>query len=337
MELIFHIGQSKTASTAIQSGLNRNRCLLAAQGLLYPKSLGAPKSSLVPSFADQSSNPGLSAVCNRIHEQLRAEILPRYDKMLISEERLFNLGIAQQLQAAFAPYATSWRILCYIRRPDDHLVSRYYESVRDGGTLTLPQYFERRLRGASYHYRDRMKPWSDVFGYGAIEVRLFPNEVAQGGVWRNFVQWLGLKGSALFHPQDKYENRSLDRVNIAVLRFLNICASSRPDLLEKYQVLKWSRERFQFIGLLDRLWEFDTGDRLRLDPEWSRLLLARVRENNENFAERYLSPTQAGWLLASPSNSSPSPPLDKQALFERMMLLFDNPTLAGLAVDCIAT
>jgi hypothetical protein len=133
----------------------------------------------------------------------------------------------------------------------------------------------------------------------------------------------------LLPPHDEDENRSLDRLNIEILRFLNVCAVRRPDLIEKYHVMK-----LQFGGLLDRLWEMDTGKRLKLDPERSRLLLARVSEDNKRFAERYLSPDHASLLLALPSNSALCPPpLDKQALFDRMMVLFDSSTLANLAVD----
>jgi hypothetical protein len=43
VQFIFHIGQQKTASTAIQSHLAYNRSRLARQGVLYPSALAPPR------------------------------------------------------------------------------------------------------------------------------------------------------------------------------------------------------------------------------------------------------------------------------------------------------
>jgi hypothetical protein len=331
MEIICHIGQTKTASTSIQANLDRGRKFLAAAGMLYPKSLGQPKSSMVPSFAFQESHPKLSNVCNRVRDALEKEMSSGFNKVLISEERLFGLGIARQMKENFGVYAKSWRILCYLRRPDEHIVSAYNEEVKAGYVHSFDEFFKNRLRNKHYCFAARMERWVDVFGQDSVQVRVFHSNAQQGTIWEDFAQWIDIDGSQLAIGNDARINRSLDQVSVEILRFLNGCTLNRPDLLKKFNLLG-SDGRRDATALIAHLQMLDTGECLQLDSVRAKLLLDEVREDHERLAERYLSPEHAMILLAPPPSNRFCPPLDEKALFDRMVKIFDHPALAHLAL-----
>ncbi len=325
VQFIFHIGQQKTASTAIQSHLAYNRKRLADQGVLYPLALGSSKATLITGLLTRKS--GLASSRETILSNLDAELSKPYSRVLFSNENLFGWNslptIPHPLKEAFARYATSWRVLCYVRRPDEHLVSLYQQNVKGGLAGTLDQFFEERLDSFYYSYARRMEQWAKTFGEDAVEVRLFHRQSLKGAPFDDFTQWLGLDPAALPPSPEERANESLDRVNTEVLRLLNLCRAEQPDLLRGLDTKR----------IVRRMRAFDTGDRWRLDSERARRLQERFRDDHESLARRYLSDADAALLLAPPPEVPPQPPLGRDALFGRVMALFNNPALARLAVE----
>jgi hypothetical protein len=69
-----------------------------------------------------------------------------------------------------------------------------------------------------------------------------------------------------------------------------------------------------------------------LDSERAKRLQGQFRTDHERLARRHLSPAHAAVLLAPAADVSPAP-LDRDMLFKRMIVLFDDPALAHLAVE----
>jgi hypothetical protein len=325
VQFIFHIGQQKTASTAIQSHLAYNRSRLARQGVLYPSALGPAKATLITDFISES--PNLAATRAALLANLEAELQGPCSRVLLSNENLFGWNplptMPLPLKAAFERYATSWRVMCYVRRPDEHLVSLYQQNVKGGSPNTLDQAFEERLTGAYYSYARRMRAWADAFGEDAVEVRLFHRKALKGTPFEDFARWLGLDPALLPPSPAERSNESLDRLNTEVLRLANLLKIQRPELLRGHDVKKFA----------SRMRAVNTGDRWRLSGEQARRLQEHFREEHEGLARRYLPDEEARLLLAPPADEPPLPPLDRDALHARVMTLFGDPALARAIVE----
>jgi hypothetical protein len=322
MQIIFHIGQPKTASTAIQACLARNREQLAAQGVLYPRALGQQKAALLGSIFRSSS--GLDASTkNELLSALRNELAGDYSRALISNETFFNTPFQERLKGVFGPYATSWRVLCYVRRPDEHMVSNYQQLVKGPHVYTFDRFFETYVASGYYRYAEAIDRWANVFGKESVEVRVFHRKTLDGSPVEDFTQWLGLNTETLSMDAESGSNESLDRINTELIRLLHLGLVERPELMQRHSLDQ----------ILHRLRSVDSGERVRLETARARFLQDAVRADHERLAERYLSPEHAAVLLAPPAEVPPYPPLDRDELAARITSLFDDPDLVRYALE----
>ncbi len=87
--LYFHIGTSKTGTTAIQSFCYKNRDILKNKGIIYPISMGGiPSESF--EFTDGNLGDNLSA-CTSLEEKAKKiySLISNNEKTLISSERIW--------------------------------------------------------------------------------------------------------------------------------------------------------------------------------------------------------------------------------------------------------
>ncbi len=321
MQVILHIGQQKTGSTAIQACLSRNRTQLAAQGVLYPRSLGEKKANLINDLV--ASGSGLGASREAILSSINAEFSGKYPRALISEENLFERADPHLVKEFFGRYATSWRILCYIRRPDEHINTYYQQGVKDVYICTFDRFFEKYSDSTYYRYADIIGRWAEAFGREAVEVRVFHRKTLEGSPIEDFTQWAGLDLEGLSFDAEERVNESLDCVNTELLRLLHLSLVEKPDLLQKHSLR----------GIVARLRSLDTGERLRLDTARAKRLQEKLQEDQKRLAERFLSPEHAAVLLAPPAEVPLPLPIDRNALAERIMTLFGDADLARFAAE----
>jgi hypothetical protein len=254
---------------------------------------------------------------------LKIELSGNYNRVIISDENLFNTSIQKRLRSLLEQYATSWRVLCYVRRPDEHIVSDYQQAVKGPHILTFDQFFEKRLADSYYRYDRLLDRWAAVFGREAVEVRVFHRKTLQGSPIEDFTQWVGWDTKALSADAKAPANESLDRVNTELIRLLHLGLVERPDLMQRHSLA-------QITGRLRR---FDTGERVWLDTARAKRLQEKVRVDHEQLAERYLSPEHAAVLLAPPPEGLTYPPLDRDELARRIMRLFHDPELVRFAQE----
>jgi hypothetical protein len=324
MHITIHIGIQKTGSTSIQTYLNVNRRHFAAQGVAV---LGKVKELWKPgiripsfSFEDISRTYSQAIISN---ENLYTG---QFSKLRKSLRAVDSAQLPKHLKNELEQYATSWRILCYVRRPSEHIVSVYQQMVKARFAGTLNDFYEDCLNSDYYRYAFQMERWVEVFGEGAVDVRVFHPKTLRGSPSEDFVRWTGIDPETLPPDEQGPSNESLDRVNVALLHFHNRCKIEAPDLLRKHAHLQKKK-------LISALRAFDTGERLRLDAERATRLHEQFREDHELLAMRHLSPEHAAVLLAPVSDAPPPPPLDRETLYTRMMAVFNDPDLADLAVE----
>ncbi len=186
--LILHIGLMKTGTTAIQRFFARNRSVLPAFGVHYPRSndprtRGAINhSDLVEAFRHQQANSGAG------HPDLgtASEVLQRYlakarnrHATILSAEGLATLGTeAAQL---LAPHREAFdiRVIVFLRRQDEWALSTYREHVVN------PNYAEARALGdwladpairAQMDYASLLDAWAAAVGEDALRVLRYPHE-----------------------------------------------------------------------------------------------------------------------------------------------------------------
>jgi hypothetical protein len=334
MQILLHIGQQKTASTSIQMHLAANRGGLARQGILYPSTLGTRKTSYLKHLTAGGSK--LPASREELSARLRAEFAGDYTKAVISDETIFPAGKERsklKVKAALDGLGTSWRVLCYVRRPDEHIVSQFQQKVRnasgDSARLdfaTFDDFYLDRLTGDYYRYAMHMENWEKVFGKGSVEVRVFHRSTLQGSPVSDFIQWIGADPERLAPEDRKPANESLDRISTEILLFLSYYRRREPDRISQDDVSR----------ALATLRPAISDDRMRLDYKLAKQMHERFAKDHERLAARYLSPEHAAILLAPPVERPPQPPLEAEVIHQRVMALFGDAELAQTAAEAIA-
>ena len=137
-KLYIHIGRPKVGSTAIQSFLKTNRKTLLENGILYPAAGERQNAShqlasvlLREAERKQDLNPAES-----LYRDLIAEIeSSAASTCVISSENFYFVQPKRVAEALEGKYDV--KIICYVRRQDEVLVSSYIQELRDD---TLQEY-----------------------------------------------------------------------------------------------------------------------------------------------------------------------------------------------------
>lgn len=329
MQIILHIGQPKTASTSIQLYCDRNRAHLAAQGVLYPTSLGTKKSFIAPFLNRRGRRKDMFPSREEVLSNIASEFSGNFSKAVLSDETIYNCSEDNKkaIKSLFDKYATSWRILCYLRRPDEHIVSHYQQTIRNfsGVDSSFNEYFNKRMQGSFYRYAALMKRWEDVFGAGTVEARVFHRKTLQGDPIEDFMHWIGVDPGTLPPDDQEPANESLDRAGTEIMRFLALCQAGRPERLRGLDI---DEVRAKLRALA-------SSDRLRLDGARARRMQAQFRADHGKLAGRYLPPEHAAVLLAPPADTPPQPPLAPEVLLDRAKAVLGDTDFAREAVTTI--
>ncbi|MGC9371136.1 MAG: hypothetical protein ACP5DX_16495 [Paracoccaceae bacterium] len=205
MKLVCHIGSPKTASTFLQNTLALNPDWLRAHGVMYPDLLAPDANHITLFYAaanyihDFARGYGLHTqedvdkFRDRLSETIARQVAEAPEgvhTMVMSSENLVanlrgRVGV-QNLAELLRPHFDDIRIVIYLRRQDDAILSMYGEFMRRGfSDATFEQFMERVLGGGPVMpylaYEDLLKQWIAVFGRKAITVRLFDRKRMRGG------------------------------------------------------------------------------------------------------------------------------------------------------------
>jgi len=211
LKLVCHIGTPKTASTFLQNTFVANAAWLARHGITYPDRLSANANHITLLFASEMqvgtfargyglhSPEDAAAFRTTLRDTIEkriAEVSAGVGTMLMSSENLtgnMRLPGIRNLHAMLAPLFDDIRIVVYLRRQDDAILSMYAEFMRKGFTgQTFDDFMAHCLdhkTAPPYLYARRMlREWAEVFGKSSLVVRLFDRgRMKDGDILRDFL------------------------------------------------------------------------------------------------------------------------------------------------------
>jgi hypothetical protein len=212
MRLVCHIGTPKTGSTYLQESCARNIPWLARQGVVWPDLMSgsnhltlfyATSHAIHPFARDYGlrTQDDVAAFRDRLTRRIRRQVRRRMPVMLMSSEFLTGNFQRQRPQALkrlagmLRPlFDDGIRILVYLRRQDDAILSMHAEHLRRGFSgFDFESFTEAAIRPdrpiLPYLAYDRLlEDWAAAFGREAIDVRLYDRRrLADGGLLGDFL------------------------------------------------------------------------------------------------------------------------------------------------------
>lgn len=295
LDLVLHIGSGKTGTSSIQRLLSRNRRLLRERGVLFPSSPGPRRHTrfglsfktddeLVetrPYRAQGHRSP--EAFRETFRTELSAEIeKARPSTVLISDEALYGSDEAflARLRSFTDANAERLRLVCYLRRQDDHLVSRYQQVVKTGETRTLAERTAELAHTKTYDYAARLDTWASLLEPDAFVVRRFERGAfVDDSLYADFLHAAGLDVPLGELRGVASQNESLDAESVEFLRLLNL-----------HLVRTEGAEvgRINHRPLVARLSAGSAGPTLTLPDADLDEFMARWEDSNRAVARRYL-------------------------------------------------
>ncbi len=246
VDLVLHVGATKTGSTSIQEFLAHNRRTLAAHGLLYPQTFGDLRRlrlSLLVTPDDALPNrlwlrSGLGGIePEKFRSSMRERLLEEFEasgceQVLLSDETLFGAPAptATEVRRLADAIAGSVRVLVYLRRQDDHLVSMYQQAVRGGAVQRLADW-SLRPRHRIYDYHRRLTMWRRRVTSDGIIVRPFePDAFCGGSLVSDFFAAAGVAMPEHGLEPVDVQNERLGAEATEFLRLLNLFRRQNSDL-----------------------------------------------------------------------------------------------------------
>ena len=234
-DAILHLGTGKTGTTSIQHFMRLNRPKLLERGVLYPRSPGGGRhTKLGLSFRSNEEFERMPAwhqmraqspdrFRRRFHRRLYDEIRQaRPERVLFSDEALYGLPneALGRLRGFLDSLGGQVRLVVYLRRQDDHLISFYQQQVKVGETRRLVGW----LRGGldfTYDYGRRLDRLEQELRPASFVVRRFERDgFRHGALEEDFLDAAGIDGDGLETVKSK--NETMDAATVEFLRLYNL-------------------------------------------------------------------------------------------------------------------
>jgi hypothetical protein len=299
--LFLHIGSHKTATTFLQNSFANNPVALAELGIQYPQS----------GMIYQAHFKLSGELRDRAHTERPLEFLPEWAAALaeidasplpialISSED-FSWVDPQRLAVLTDRFEV--QIIFYLRSPDSHLESYYNQLVKDyqtRETRTIETYMAEETL-AFLDTSKLLRPWAQVFGDAAVNLRLFDKSSLPDGIMPDFLSVLGAKRVPVFRAPDA---SILHKVSLPpdALEYLRL---SNPWLVRQAGHHEFVLRLIRIAqGQKDSLQETRSG---LLSLRARQMLRARFRHSQTTAAKLYLGAERVPF----PSADAPPPPTD---------------------------
>lgn len=294
LDLVLHVGMDKTGTSSIQVLLRDNRARLAELGVLVPETPGGTRHSRLGLFVKSDDELAESIVWTRQPQSDPAEFRQDFERMLLAEieesglkraiftdEGLFTTSepTLGRLGRFSHRIGRSVRLVAYLRRQDDHLISLYQQKVKVGLTERLHDWVDTDLSD-TYDYRARLHKFQRQVNPTELIVRRFERASFTGGsLYQDFLDASGVDVRAEEMERGPDRNRSLDAESVEFLRLMNLYRVENkgavPGLIDNR---RWAR----------LLAEASTGPVLSLPTGRLDAFMAQWREPNEVVAREFL-------------------------------------------------
>ncbi len=309
VDVVLHLGTDKTGTTAIQQLFRHNRRRLVERGVLYPRSPGKvrhlglslyarPDKVLLESrdwLRGDHTDPAVFR--RRLRRRLRREVdQSGAASMVLSDEALYRMTSESltRLRGLVAPIARRLRVVVYLRRQDDHLVSRYQQAVKVGQAEPLDVWARRDFTNL-YDFAGRVETWRGALRPTDLVVRPFePSRFHGGSLVEDFADAAGLDLRIDELRPVKVRNESLGVEAVELLRILNI------HRVESLGMETWQVSNRAYIG---RLRAEDTGPQVTLPAVDLDRFMQRWEASNRQVAVELLG-DPGGELFHTPRRTS---------------------------------
>ncbi len=234
-KLVFHLGDMKTGSTAIQTALSSKSWTCDSVSLLYPH---ANKGHHI-AFAESLSGRVDGSRTDKRVRVILAEIAATPSDVAVISAEHFERVDPTVLRAVIETYMPEMlqgaRFLAYVRPHADRFPSSYAERVKIGGYPgTLTEFQTLLHHRKTLVYTPRFLAWRETFG-AAFELRpMIRDLLYRKDVVADFLQFaLQTEDFTLATPPDTNESLSLE--NLAILRHLQLRLLEGHSEVQDYQ------------------------------------------------------------------------------------------------------
>lgn len=217
-KIVFHLGDHKTGSTAIQTTLASGAYQITGSTLLYPQAHRIQHVALARTFSDESIVDQQARRFTEILDEIKAK---SPDFAVISAEHFEEVDPAK-LKAAveqhLPDHASQARYIAYVRPHADRIASSFAERTKLGVfSGTMEEMHLKTLESGVFAYAPRFSKWRRTFG-DAFELRpLVRSLLTQQDVVADlFAFVLGHQNFTLTTTVESNESVSLE--NLAILR-----------------------------------------------------------------------------------------------------------------------
>jgi SAM-dependent methyltransferase len=297
--IYLHIGFPKTGTTSIQMWLTENTVALAAHGVLYPRSgregqeshyghhqlprslVESPLSELTVAWPDMT--------------RLRNEMDNSPAQIIVVSSEDFSTRLKQPEVDLLARHLADFdvRIVCYVRRQDEFIISVWSTAVAHYGESDP---LACCLDHSWLDYAATIAPWARAFGPSAIVLRVFERSQLVGGdAVEDFLSVCGINASAGFTPlPHTHHNRRLPAHISLIQAYLNAHKIDRATIA-RLSTLSSMLDHHEVESPL-----FARGDRMAL--------LARHAEGNSSLVQTYLGRSDGSLFydLTMPDDGAPT-------------------------------
>jgi hypothetical protein len=264
--LVFHIGDHKTGSTAIQSAFAQRQVSLDGATIYYPAKLAhnflRQHCNAYAARKDAKARQKAISIFERLADKIRDSDA---DFCLVSAEELEGLdpGVFQDIVTNyFADAADEIRIIAYVRPHGARLLSSFAERTKLGLPKiingTLDTFFATAQKNGNFRYAARFGAWHDQFGPQFTLRPMIRGQLYQGSVVDDFVRHAF--GTTRFQIKDGAStNVSLGLEDLMRLKVLQFHLADHPHNLRYRHVIGW-----EFSRILNTLPPPETHTKLRL-------------------------------------------------------------------------
>ncbi len=341
--MVLHIGTGKAGSSSIQNFLRQNRDALFQLGVLLPQSPGQSRHARLSLFVKtdeelenspewrRQKQPDPAKFRKTFRRQLLTEIeLSGAPRVMLSDEVLFGSSVPalRRLGRFTGRVADRLRVIAYLRRQDDHMVSRYQQGVKIGWVQRLSDWAQEDMTDL-YDYHVRLRRHARLLDPDDLVVRRFePDGFVGGSLYQDFLDAAGIDARAAEWEQGEFRNQSLDAESVEFLRLLNLYRvedeSATPGLIDNR-------------ALISRLVDASSGPVLTMPAPFLDAFMAQWEETNQQVARDFLR-DPSGELFSVPrktGNTTVEQRLDPSRL-DHFLALAQLPELMHAPLRALA-
>ncbi|SIS81899.1 hypothetical protein [Phaeovulum vinaykumarii] len=288
-----HIGQPKSATTSIQSFMNRNRAALDARGILYP--LAGLQHTAHHPFAGACSRQPINWIVPMdpadMIARLKAEIAPRRHRAVVLSSEAFYYGTVEPALVRKLFDGFDLRIMVALRRQDEWFESAVRDNIRTGFFKRQPWPANVNDLMPAMRYADVLGRWAEVFGKQNIMVSVFEPKSGMQPVEKSFLAQIGETDFSGY----EIGPRANERLSQDCLSWLQHGPNEQRISAEHFKVLR-------LLALYSRENPDPPELKYLVPPQVRRDILDAVAEQNEIVAREYLGNQDGVLFDTAPPN-----------------------------------